>query len=385
MKTNNSILFDGCATQGTISNKYHGGGEYAKFILRKALKKGKKFDIVFNKTLWTDPEIFELIKDCDNISIIWIDNKHRIYSILRDSNYRRFYSALPYQYSDFDIPGVEFVGVIHGLRPIEFPTDKYSLKYPGSFLSRLKNYFLIKSSFLKNRYIKYRKNKFKKLLNLKNSRFIVVSNHTKYSVLNFFPDIDGSRLKVYYSPIEFPQTKDFIQKEKYFLLCNGNRPEKNIYRAAKVLDQLFSNGKLSDYSVIITGCPQKHLLKYISNKEKFNLVPYVKKEELDLLYAKAACFIYPSLNEGFGYPPLQAMIYKVPVIASSSTSIPEVCGGAALYFDPCSMNDLASRILYFAYDNSIRESLVCAGENRVVYLMERQEKEIEDIINFIFD
>lgn len=385
MKPSNTILFDGCATQGTLKNKYHGGGEYAKFILRKSLEEGKTFDIVFNKNKWTDPEVLDLIKKHDRINILWVEEKNDIYKILKDASYKKYYSALPYQYVDFNNDQVEFIGVIHGLRQIELPTDKYSWKYSSSISSFIKN-VLLNLSILKELYIKIQKRKFRRLLNIRNSKFICVSNHTKYSILNQFPEIDKNRFMVFYSPMDLSKNPGGDNpKENYILMCNGNRPEKNVYRAIKVLDKLFTDGKLSDYKIMITGCHKGMFNKSIINREKFVLLPYVTKEELDNLFMKAFCFIYPSLNEGFGYPPIQAMNCNVPVIASSSTSIPEVCGDGALFFDSRSQNDLASRILYLINDSEAREQLVEAGGKRVLALRNRQEREIEANLSFIFD
>jgi glycosyltransferase involved in cell wall biosynthesis len=71
---------------------------------------------------------------------------------------------------------------------------------------------------------------------------------------------------------------------------------------------------------------------------------FVPDEELIVLYRHAAWFIFPSLYEGFGLPPLEAMANGCPVLASHAASIPEVCGDAALYFDPLDPASLAARL-----------------------------------------
>ena len=72
---------------------------------------------------------------------------------------------------------------------------------------------------------------------------------------------------------------------------------------------------------------------------------HVPPAELVELYRSAACLVFPSLYEGFGLPPLEAMACGCPVAVSSTTSLPEVCGDAAEYFDPLSPEDMASAIL----------------------------------------
>jgi len=73
------------------------------------------------------------------------------------------------------------------------------------------------------------------------------------------------------------------------------------------------------------GVPMPAFIKHVG---------YVSDAELSSLYRHAACFVFPSLYEGFGIPPLEAMAHGCPVVASSAASIPEVCGDAAVYFDP---------------------------------------------------
>ena len=79
------------------------------------------------------------------------------------------------------------------------------------------------------------------------------------------------------------------------------------------------------------------------------------------LYKFATVFIYPSLYEGFGIPPLEAMHYGCPVLASNSSSIPEVVGSAGLYFDPTSTDDLVLQLEQLVSDDTLRQRLSLAG------------------------
>jgi glycosyltransferase involved in cell wall biosynthesis len=86
--------------------------------------------------------------------------------------------------------------------------------------------------------------------------------------------------------------------------------------------------------------------------------------EIRTLYAHALAYVFPSLYEGFGFPPLEAMYCRCPVIASDRTSIPEVCGDAALYFDPLSTESLQDVVERIVMDKALRESLAERGEQR---------------------
>ena len=79
------------------------------------------------------------------------------------------------------------------------------------------------------------------------------------------------------------------------------------------------------------------------------------------LYSNCLAFIYPSLYEGFGIPPLEAMSCRAPVIASNTSSIPEVVGSAALLFDPLSLDDLVEKIQFLIDTPSLRKMLITSG------------------------
>jgi Glycosyltransferase len=87
----------------------------------------------------------------------------------------------------------------------------------------------------------------------------------------------------------------------------------------------------------------------------------VSQEKLQNLYGAASAFIFPSLYEGFGLPPLEAMASGCPVIASNAASIPEVCGEAALYFDPQSVQQLAEQMGKIVREKNLQRQLIRKG------------------------
>jgi glycosyltransferase involved in cell wall biosynthesis len=86
-------------------------------------------------------------------------------------------------------------------------------------------------------------------------------------------------------------------------------------------------------------------------------VGYVSDAELSSLYRHAACFVFPSIYEGFGIPPLEAMAHGCPVVASNAASIPEVCGDAAVYFDPHDAHSFTQALMSVMQDPQWRSSL----------------------------
>lgn len=371
--------------QSSKEAKYHGGSEYAKFIFKKSIEFGYQFDIIIYKNRFLDSEILDLIK-INKIKTYKINNKVEIYNIINSENYDVFYSALPYEYYDYK-GNAKLKGVIHGLRAIELPWEVYKHKYYSSKFKRIIGFLVSKSKLIQKKIFERNKKQLGQLLSIKNSQFFTVSQHSKYSLINFFPFLKSSSIEVFYSPMELGTQKLFKKEraEQYFLLVSGNRFEKNTFRAIQAFDELFYNNQLKNYKVIITGARNLPFKKEIKNKENFILLPYVNQEELNSLYNNAYCFVYPSLNEGFGYPPLIAMNANVPVIASTATSIPEVCGDAALFFSPDNISDLKNRILQITDDNTIREQLIQKGYKRVEYIQNKQSKDLHNLLKFIFD
>ncbi|MBU0581444.1 MAG: glycosyltransferase family 4 protein [Candidatus Margulisbacteria bacterium] len=95
------------------------------------------------------------------------------------------------------------------------------------------------------------------------------------------------------------------------------------------------------------------------------IFPQVTQKDLNLFYNTAYALIYPSLYEGFGLPPLEAMSCELPVIASNSSSIPEVTGEAALLFNPEHAEQLAEIMQKILYDKPLYEKLILKGKNQI--------------------
>jgi glycosyltransferase involved in cell wall biosynthesis len=92
----------------------------------------------------------------------------------------------------------------------------------------------------------------------------------------------------------------------------------------------------------------------------------VSDEVLRAYYANADLLVFPSLYEGFGFPPLEAMASGVPVAASRAASIPEVCGDGAAYFDPLSVEEMAAVIEQALSDEPLRARLRDKGRQQIV-------------------
>jgi glycosyltransferase involved in cell wall biosynthesis len=147
-----------------------------------------------------------------------------------------------------------------------------------------------------------------------------------------------------------------------YVLAVGNRtPNKNftgVARAAALLGDL-------GYKVVAAGGSNARVFNGVElDNQALVLAGYVTDGELRALYEGAACFVFPSLYEGFGLPPLEAMLCGCPVIVSDRASLPEVCGQAALYCNPDDPIDIADKLRRVLTSYSLQQELREAGRER---------------------
>jgi glycosyltransferase involved in cell wall biosynthesis len=148
-------------------------------------------------------------------------------------------------------------------------------------------------------------------------------------------------------------------------------PRKNIKTLIKAYAHLMQDSPVEEISLVIVGGKGWlyeeifREVERVSLKTKIIFTGYVTEEEMICLYNGAKIFVYPSLYEGFGLPPLEAMACGVPVIVSNVSSLPEVVGDAALMFSPESFVELKDKIQELLNDQALSEDLILRGKERV--------------------
>jgi len=197
---------------------------------------------------------------------------------------------------------------------------------------------------------------------------ITDSEATKTDIIEILK-IPEEKITVIYPGVDErfkPQDKYFIQdvKKKYniknnYLLCVGTQePRKNI-------DKVIESFKLlseKDIELVIVGkYGWGEKSKVLNNVHTLGFIP---NEDLPALYSGAKIFIYPSLDEGFGLPVLEAMASGCPVIASEKGSLKEIINNAAIIIDPTSTSDLVSSIEILLKDNIKRDELIDKGKKQ---------------------
>ncbi|WP_027185030.1 glycosyltransferase family 4 protein [Desulfovibrio inopinatus] len=157
-------------------------------------------------------------------------------------------------------------------------------------------------------------------------------------------------------------TKHSLPK-RFFLYTGNISPRKNLTTLLNAFSRIKDN---TDTRLVITGGTSwgedfdNELTTYDLHEHVIRL-GHVKKAEMPLLYTNALAFVFPSRFEGFGLPILEAQAMAVPVASSSATSLPEVGGDGALYFDPDDPVRLAEILQQLESDPQLREQLIRAG------------------------
>jgi glycosyltransferase involved in cell wall biosynthesis len=386
------ILFDLSAAQPDNEIINHGGSEYAKAVFLKLAETcPESVSVFFDRNLAMDRSILEIIKK-HSIKTLESSDLVTVSSFIEDNEISVFYSALPksQHLPLFETQSKTFkvVITIHGLRSLELPSDSYERYYSRSAKSRIKIiYKQMFPSVYKNTYLKH----YRKFLGA--SRIITVSDHSKEALLKFFPEIDSNKINVYYSPLINYKTEDYspvsvkssltLIPRKYFILLSGSIWTKNGYRAIKAFDELISgNREIRDYKMLVTGVNQTFFK--VKNPENFVFSGYLNRNILEEQLKNALALVYPTLNEGFGYPPLEAMKYGVPVLGSAIGPVMEVCGDAAEYFNPHNEDEIKSCLLRATDKNiSFSESNINTRYDRYHIIRARQENDLEKMIRLL--
>lgn len=205
---------------------------------------------------------------------------------------------------------------------------------------------------------------------------ICVSKNTQADLLNLF-HVDSAKTSVIHLGFDFfgdhhdsNQAESFSvdQKKPYLLFVGDRKGYKNFFSFLKAVIQ--SSRLSQDFDVIAFGGgrftrAEKLLVNTLGFRPGQVLHRQGSDQDLRRLYREAKAFIYPSLYEGFGLPPLEAMAHSCPVISSNTSSMPEVIGDAAKYFNPTSVEDLSLAIEKVVYDDQYADQLVTLGHDQV--------------------
>jgi len=280
-------------------------------------------------------------------------------------------------YPHFNVPILtpcKFVVTIHDLILTNFPTLRATTLSPLVYYFKNFAYRLVIISAIKRA-----------------RKVITVSQFTKDDLTQKFK-IKADKIAVTYEGVfnlargngvlETAELNSVEVLKKYnifnnnFLLYVGNAyPHKNLELLIRVFQRLLLQKQ--DLKLVLVG-KEDYFYKKIHNyantlglwkengaESSVVFTGYVPDNQLAILYQQAKAYVFPSLYEGFGLPPLEAMAMSCPVASSNRASLPEILGEAALYFNPENENDVIEKILDILNNEVLRDHLIARGINQV--------------------
>lgn len=207
------------------------------------------------------------------------------------------------------------------------------------------------------------------------TRVIVGSNHARQELIHFY-DLPPEKIVVtpyaadpIYRPIPLKQAQDAVKerfgiRSAYILAVGVLQPRKNLARLVRAFGRIVDETPHRLLLVGKEGWATEELRRTIERERlggRVQFTGYVPDADLPVLYAAADLFVYPSLYEGFGLPPLEAMACGTPVLTSNTSSLPEVVGDAAVLIDPTDEEAMAREMAALLHSPERRAGLRQAG------------------------
>jgi len=317
------LLVDNQKTEEKITKRIHGGGNF-QFIFTK-----------YGTFSLMNQVLLPMMLERKNIQILHSPN----FAIPFFGNFKKIitiHDLIPY------------------IHPEWFPMSKKTLFFPV-FKTILKQTIRRVDKIITN--------------SLYSGRDIKQAFFCQEKVVSIYNGVESS-----FQPINQPLLLAKI-KDKYnlsipFILYVGRQdPSKNIVGLIKTLGQL--RKKIPEISLVILGKKdERYFAPYLLLAEKFGLsdkiffTGIIPDAELPLMYSLSSVFVFPSLYEGFGLPPLEAMACGCPVVCSNTSSLPEVVGDAGIMVDPNNVDELANAIHRVLMDSHLRKKMIEKGLER---------------------
>jgi glycosyltransferase involved in cell wall biosynthesis len=213
---------------------------------------------------------------------------------------------------------------------------------------------------------------------------LCISEATRRDLLAYRPDLDPARVIVthlaaagHFRPElcadQWPSLKRKynLPDEPYALTLSTLEPRKNIAQVIRCYARLVAEGQVGDMRLVMVGTRGWKMESIFQELEKLGSVSnrvvvtgFVPDEDLAPIYSHASMFVYPSLLEGFGLPPLEAMQCGVPVITSNTSSLPEVVGDAGIMVSPTDADALCQAMATLFQDRELRDRLAARARER---------------------
>lgn len=195
---------------------------------------------------------------------------------------------------------------------------------------------------------------------------IAVSEFTASQITSLL-NVERSRIRVIHHGVFHPsaaQLKAITTRQPLILSVGAIQKRKNTARLIQAFERLAAPGWRLVLAGAASGYGSEEILAQIAASPRQNdiqVLGYVSQERLEALYARAAIFAFPSLDEGFGIPALEAMAWGIPVVTSNRSALPEITGEAAFHVDPTDTNELAHTLRTLMDQVGLRQAMAQRG------------------------
>jgi len=205
----------------------------------------------------------------------------------------------------------------------------------------------------------------------KSAAIITPTQYVKDDVVDF-THVSPEKVTVTLESADFIKDKPIpiktLEGKQFIMYVGRPTPHKNLQRLVDAF--AIMQKTRPDLHLVLVGKTDANYQRheaYVKEKGITNVVftGFTSDAQLRWLYEHCRAYVFPSLSEGFGLPPLEAMIHGAPVVASNATCIPEVLGDAANYFDPLNIEEMAAKTGEVIDDPLIREDLASKGKKQV--------------------
>ena len=382
----NHILFDLLGAQPKGAVKYHGGGEHMKAVFvalanSVANRSDCSMSCFYNNEKYIDEYILNTARQCgiDCVNVSSYDDVAKLSCWnSADTIYLGLFEPQAFRHLTFPARA-RVIATYHGFRELEMFAEKNMPRYATSISTKIKSF--LKLAFSRT-YYKWKRQQTLETIEICDD-LIGVSSFSQYSALMMLPELSVKKMHTFWAPAK-PLKSEAVSPRidsPYILMISANRWTKNAIRGASAADYLFDRGYLPNYKVVITGnYPIKEISK-LKHKDRFVFEGYTSPEQLEGYFKHCDIFLYPSLNEGFGYPPGEAMKYGKTCVVSAVTSLTEIYGESVYWCNPYDEKEIATRIL----EASVKKIDSRVISNRLELICEKQNKDLSDLCSLIMD
>jgi glycosyltransferase involved in cell wall biosynthesis len=373
---------------------FHGGGEYGKAVFHALVRhaaedQGLRIWAAMDPLQFMEPWVWDACQRHD-VSVVAVRTTADVVALVNADRFDTFFTPGLVTYADhfsndraiepassgcFRSEGsTRIIGTIHDVRHASMRRDRVSrgLGTPSVTEHAEPNYARL---FAAPRI----------------DTIVTVSEHSRSEILATFGQ-PAARLVVLTPPAKrrpaaepLPDDRHGFDTMNFALVVNAGRPEKNAVSAVAAFDDLFDSRDLPpglrELKVVLLGIDTLADLGLgrIRNPRRFVAMPHVTSPQFEYLLQQSRFLVYPSFEEGFGYPPVEAMRFGRPSVVSQTGAMREVCGNAAVYCDPHDTRSISEAILQLAEAGPDRIVL----ENRLRHIAGRQREDLSRLVSLI--